>query len=651
MAEALIHRGPDEDGFLVRPGLGLASRRLSIVGLADGRQPLANEDKSIQVVFNGELYDFPETRAELWQRGHLLTTHTDTELLPHLWEDFGEGMFDKLRGQFAIALWDERNQRLVLARDRFGICPLFWAGRDGWLLFASEIKGLLASGLVDARPDLRGIDQVFTYMSLPGPLTCFAGVQQLRPGWLLDVQRGADGQRAAGKQRAFWDMQFPDAGEEGRGLDPKQNVDKFERLLLKAVERRLRADVPVAVCLSGGVDSTLVAAMAHRLRGSPPATFSIHIDAPILDESSQIATSARSVGATPVMLRCRHEDLSAAFPATIWATESPITDSSCAAVQLLSANIHRHGYKVALTGQGADECLAGYIWFKLAKVLDSLDDVAGLPVGAFLRRAYARITTPYFSWESVRRAERAALGWNPYFDFYALGFLARYRFYGPAMRGVIADRSAYDELQMPLERMRRWHPINRSLYFGVRTLLSGMLLTAKGDLASMHSSVELRHPFLDEDLFDFCAQLPPRDKLRGFREKFILRQVASRWLPREIAWRKKTMFIAPGDSFYAPHSNGNGTAKVSAVIDQLLSEESIRRAGYFDPKEVRRWRQAYARMWKFSVRRTSIEIGLAAVASTQLWHHLFIDGNLADLPTRSTTKTRRHGEELMRIGL
>ncbi|HYV37383.1 MAG TPA: asparagine synthetase B, partial [Gemmataceae bacterium] len=175
MARALVHRGPDEDGFLTRPGLGLASRRLSIVGLADGRQPIANEDQSIQVVFNGELYDYAENRVELTRRGHRLTTHTDTEILPHLWEDFGNGMFEKLRGQFAIALWDERQQRLVLARDRFGICPLHWAERDGWLLFASEVKGLLASGLVKAEADLRGIDQIFTYMSLPGPRSCFAG--------------------------------------------------------------------------------------------------------------------------------------------------------------------------------------------------------------------------------------------------------------------------------------------------------------------------------------------------------------------------------------------------------------------------------------------------------------------------------------------
>src|SRR5687768_1971568 len=176
MAKAIFHRGPDEEGFLIRPGLALASRRLSIVGLADGQQPMSNEDKSVTVVFNGELFDHIEQRAELEKRGHRLVTHCDTEIIPHLWEDHREGMWEKLRGQFAIALWDDRRRQLNLGRDRFGIAPLYWTRQGDWLLFASEIKGLLASGMVPARPDLRGIDHVFNFAALPGPITCFEGV-------------------------------------------------------------------------------------------------------------------------------------------------------------------------------------------------------------------------------------------------------------------------------------------------------------------------------------------------------------------------------------------------------------------------------------------------------------------------------------------
>src|SRR5437868_4636148 len=245
MAEAIVHRGPDEDGFLEQPGLALASRRLSIVGLSDGRQPISNENGAVSVVFNGELFEYPEKKAELTGRGHQFRTHCDTELLPHLWEDHGEGMFDQVRGQFAVALWDERQQTLILARDRIGICPLFWTRQGDWLLFASEVKALLASGMVEARPDRRGINHLFTFFALPGPITCFEGVNALLPGHFLRVQFDRPGDVGRISDHTYWEVDFPDAGQEDPGADPKKVVDDFERVLLQAVERRLRADVPV----------------------------------------------------------------------------------------------------------------------------------------------------------------------------------------------------------------------------------------------------------------------------------------------------------------------------------------------------------------------------------------------------------------------
>src|SRR6202795_1092478 len=218
MAQALVHRGPDEEGYLQRPGLALASRRLSIVGLADGQQPVANEDRTVFVVFNGELFDYVEERAGLVARGHRLVTHCDTEIIPHLWEENQEGMFERMRGQFALALWDERRHRLVLGRDRFGICPLYWTRQGEWLLFASEIKALLASGLVTARPDRRGIDHIFTFSALPGPITCFEGVQLLRAGHFLEITPGSERGRVTEiADRAYWEMDFPDLGDEERG--------------------------------------------------------------------------------------------------------------------------------------------------------------------------------------------------------------------------------------------------------------------------------------------------------------------------------------------------------------------------------------------------------------------------------------------------
>ena len=260
MARAITHRGPDEEGFLEQPGISLASRRLSIVDLADGQQPMTNEDRSVFVVFNGELFDYVERREELVRQGHRFRTHCDTEIIPHLWEDHCEGMWERLRGQFAIALWDARRRQLHLGRDRFGIAPLFWSRQGDWLLFASEIKGLLASGMVPAQPDRKGLDHVFTFSAVPGPRTCFEGVQLLPPGHYLRILPGCSSTSPVIAERAYWEMDFPAQGEEEWGTNPNALVDEFERLLLQAVEERLRADVPVGSYLSGGVDSSMILA-------------------------------------------------------------------------------------------------------------------------------------------------------------------------------------------------------------------------------------------------------------------------------------------------------------------------------------------------------------------------------------------------------
>jgi asparagine synthase (glutamine-hydrolysing) len=279
MAAAIVHRGPDEDGFLERPGLAFASRRLSIVGLADGRQPIFNEDRTVAVVFNGELFDYPEQKVELEKRGHRFATHCDTELVPHRWEEHQDGMWDHLRGQFAVALYDERRGQVVLGRDRVGICPLYWTRRnfDGgeWLLFASEIKALLASGMVEARPEPRGIHHLFTFFALPGPVTCFEGVYLLPPGRRLLVQL-RDAAPARVEERTFWRLEFPDRGQEDH-RDVGALTDEFEKALLDATMRRLRADVPVVSYLSGGVDSSIVAAMATKALGRSIPCFTIRI--------------------------------------------------------------------------------------------------------------------------------------------------------------------------------------------------------------------------------------------------------------------------------------------------------------------------------------------------------------------------------------
>src|ERR1043166_13538 len=313
MADAITHRGPDEDGYFFRPGVGLANRRLSIVGLADGKQPISNEDRSVSVVFNGELFDYPEVKAELQSRGHQFRTHCDTELIPHLYEEHGEGVFEKLRGQFAIALWDERKRQLLLARDRFGICPLYWTQQGDLLLFASEIKALLASGLVPARPDVRGINHAFTFFALPGTVTCFEGIHCLLPGHYLRIRPSAP---VPVEERIYWEIDFPDHGQEEwrdfRRLGSNANspvIDEFEAVFKKAVERRLRADVPVVSYLSGGVDSSVGVALASQQRRgegkSAIPTFTISVqDAPKLNERNEAELVADHVGSEKIIVDC-----------------------------------------------------------------------------------------------------------------------------------------------------------------------------------------------------------------------------------------------------------------------------------------------------------------------------------------------------------
>jgi asparagine synthase (glutamine-hydrolysing) len=630
MAASLVHRGPDEDGFLERPGLGLASRRLSIIGLADGRQPIANEDRSVWVVYNGELFDYPEQRRDLEARGHRFASHCDTELVPHLWEDHQEEMLARMRGQFAVALWDERRERLILARDRFGVCPLYWSRQQTaegeWLLFASEIKALLASGLVAARPDWRGINHIFTFFALPGPVTCFEGIEALLPGHYLCIQRGWADKPARVENRAYWAIDFPDQGQEESPADTGALVDRFEQILLRAVEKRLRADVPVVSYLSGGVDSSIVVALARQVRGRSIPTFTIQIKDPELDESNEAALVARHVGAEPVVVGCGHEEVLKTYPRLVRAAEGPVIDTACAALLLLAEKVHENGYKVAVTGEGSDEWLAGYPWYKVHRLLGWLDVIPGLRLGRLGRRLFARRTAgPRFSWRYAERAREAMGGRNAWLEIYGLMSLAKFRFFSDQMLEFVDGHVATADLEPDLDRMRHWHPLNRSLYWGARIQLAGLLLNAKGDRVAMHSSVETRYPFLDEEVYDFLARLHPRWKLRGFQDKYILRLLAERWLPPEIAWRRKAMFRAPFDSFHAEHA--------PPFVDQLLSQESLRKTGYFDPAAVAHWRQAFRKLRHGSAQRSAMEMGLVGVISTQLWYHTFIHNSLADLPS------------------
>ncbi len=618
MTQAIAHRGPDDESFHQEPGVALGARRLSIIDLAGGRQPIANENRSIWVAFNGELFDYPELRRDLLARGHHFATRCDTEAWVHLFEDHGEGMFDRAKGQFAVSLWDRANRTLILGRDRVGICPLYYAERDGWLLWGSEIKALLASGLVEAEADPKGVDHLFNFFCSGTSRTFFQGVKSIPPGHYLKVLDGRI------ELKKYWDLDFPDEGEELRHDDPTPLIDELEHLMRQSVERRLRGDVPVVSYISGGLDSTVVLGLSSRQRGQAVPSFTIGLDNAGPDERTHSTESAEVLGSPLTTVLMDRSKIVEAYPELVVAAEGPVMDTSCACLMRLARTVHDQGYKVALTGEGADEALAGYVWYKSQKIRDWI----GSKVGQGLPNLGRQLALGLVGGGSARRPPKEAMaGIRPaQQDLYELIGQARPILFHETMWDRLGEHNPYDDLDLTNPNIKRWHPLNRSLYVGYKVMLAGLLMISKGDRIAMHSSVETRYPFLDEDVTAFLAGVAPEYKLRGLKEKWLLRQVAARTLPARIANRPKTMFRATfSGTFLGPHR--------PSWVDQLLSPESLRATGFFDPEIVARERSSQVRMPRITPRRGVMDIGLTFVVSTQLWHHLYCGGGLCDLPT------------------
>jgi asparagine synthase (glutamine-hydrolysing) len=627
MTAAIAHRGPDDEQIHIEPGVALGARRLSIVDLAGGRQPISNEDSSIWVTQNGELFEYPELQQELLARGHRLATRCDTELWAHLYEDHSEGFFEKARGQFAVALWDRKQRKLILGRDRVGICPLYYAQVDGWLLWGSEIKALLASRMIDAKADPKGIDLFFNTFCAGTSRTFFEGIKSIPPGHYL---RARDGRI---ELRKYWDLDFPDAGQERRLDDPTPFIDELEALMRQSVERRLRGDVPVVSYISGGLDSTVVLGLSSRERGYAVPSFTIGLDRAGPDERSNAAESARALGSELVTVTMNRSDIVSAYPELIRAAEGPVMDSSAACLMRLARAVHSNGYKVVLTGEGADEALAGYAWFKTQKIRNilSVGPIMSLLTGA-RSLTLASIGGGSAHRPGLRGIKGARTAQQDLYDFMSQ---ARSLIYEQNMWRLLEGYSAYDDLDLPNDRFSRWHPLNQSLYVGYKVMLAGLLLLGKGDRVAMNSSVETRYPLLDEDVMSFCASIAPEYKLHGLTDKWLLRQVAVRTLPPRIANRPKTMFRAS-------RSEALLGADRPAWIDQLLSPESLRETGWFDAAAVARERAAQMRIPRITPKRIIMDLSLTCVIATQLWHHLYLGGGLCELPTWERASLARH---------
>jgi asparagine synthase (glutamine-hydrolysing) len=635
MATALRHRGPDDDGFMFASGVGMGNRRLAIVGVTNGRQPIFNETGTVGVIGNGEFFDYPEQKARLEAKGHVFRTCSDTEIIVHLYEDHGEDLFQHLKGQFAFVLVDVDRRKVLLARDRVGICPLHWSRQGDWLYFGSEIKALLASQAVAPALDSKGLDHIFTFFAMGTRRTMFQGIESVAPGHYLRITFRQDGAPASVTEHRYWDLDFPGWGEEHDSDDAAPLIEEFEATFRRAVEIRLRADVPVVSYLSGGVDSAYILAMASSIRGSPIPSFTVSAPQSVFDETHGAAATARTIGSNQTVLDASAGVIAANYTGLIEAAESPVLDTSCAALLSLSREVHKQGNKVVITGEGADEAFAGYLWFKWRE-LGRMFDVGQFHLSTVLSRAVRKATTPSVQLSEMKRIDDMIGG--PHAQSILYNFVAgsRHRYYHADFRDRLGSFVAYEDLHFDPERMRRWHPLNRSLYFGYKVLLAGMLLSHKGDRVTMANSVEARYPFLDEDVIAFAAKLHPRWKLRrGLKEKYLLRQAAARMLPAEIAARRKSMFRLPlAESFFT---------QPPTFVRQLMSEDALTKTGYFDVATVREDYEVFGRGEKLG---TFKSLGLTGVMATQLWHHLFLGGGLCDLPVPSFRLQAKAGVQL-----
>jgi len=621
MAAALAHRGPDGDGCLVDPHgpLGLVHRRLAIVDPAGGRQPMANEDGTIHVVLNGEIFNHVELRRELCARGHRFRTATDTEVLVHLYEERGDDLVHALNGQFAFALWDGRRRRLVLARDRPGISPLYYWQGPSELVFASEIKALLA---VIPRPGVnpRAIRQVLWCWAPISPDTPFAGVFEVEPGQIaVATPEGLT-------LRRYWEWSFPPPGEERTG-DESALAEELLALLDDATRLRLRADVPVGACLSGGLDSSLLAALAARAQGVPLRTFSIRFTEPDLDESRFQRAMAGHLRAEHAGITVDRAAVAESLPAVIRAAETPLLRAAPAPVARLAARIHAAGVKAVLTGEGADEVFGGYDLFREAKVrafcarrrdsrLRSLLLKRLYPYLTFTRDQSPAVLKSYFAALDDDIA-RPAFSHRPRF---AAGVRCE-RFLDPQFREWIDGFDPEARLVADLERgLRGRDVIQRAQLIEARTLLAGYLLSSQGDRMLMAHSVEGRYPYLDHRVIEFGNALAPQLKVRVLREKPLLKRCAQRLVPDVIRTRMKQPYRAPdAAAFVGPHR--------PAWVADVLADPSIRRAGYFDAgrvnRLVRKLETAAARGEPISHVDSQ---AFMAVLSTQLWHGFFQEG-------------------------
>lgn len=611
MLDAVAHRGPDGRGVEVRSGAVLGHVRLAIVDLEGGAQPLTDEAGEVSITFNGEIFNHVELRADLEARGVRFRTSSDTEVLLRLYLDRGEACLDALNGDFAFAIHDRRRGLLFAARDRVGVRPFFWTQAGGRLFFASEIKALLAVEGVEARPDPLGLADILTLWSPLAPRTAYAGIHDLPPGHCLVARAGHVA------VRAWWRPDFPTLAEDAADRRSEADVrEALQALMREATRIRLRADVPVGAYLSGGFDSSATTALASDLLARPVATYSVTFEDAEFDESAYQRQVAEAFGTQHHATPCSGADIAAAFPEVVRAVERPILRTAPAPLFTLARAVRASGTKVVLTGEGADEVFAGYDLFKEAKVRR----FCARQPGSTLRPRLFRRLYPYLPGLAAQSPAylRAFFGMgldrtgDPLFSHLPRAATTSrcLSFLSGDLRAAMAGYDPLQALRESLpERFSGWHPLAQAQYLEIAHLLPGYILSAQGDRVAMAHAVEGRFPFLDPRVIDFAARLPARLKLRGLREKHVLREALGPRLPASVVERPKQPYRAPDAAAFFPG------AALPAVAE-ALAPAAIAAAGLFDPAAVGKLARKCA---EGRARGTGDSMALVAVLSGQIW--------------------------------
>ncbi|MCV3208668.1 asparagine synthase (glutamine-hydrolyzing) [Mesorhizobium sp. YC-39] len=614
MIEAIAHRGPDEQGKFVALDAGLGHARLSVIGIGDGQQPMSDVSGDLTIAFNGEIFNYLELREGLLAKGRRFRTSSDTEVILQLYDEMGEDCVSLLNGDFAFALWDNRRRRMMLARDRMGVRPLFYTSKDGVLYFASEIKALLEVPGVSAEIDPIALDQIFTLWAPIAPRTAFRNISELEPASVIIAEQGQV------TIKPYWHLDYPHRDSQPKVTNEDQAAEELQALLTDAVRLRMRADVPVGSYLSGGLDSSVVSALAAGMTSRRLQTFSVAFDSAEHDESAFQTEMASAIGADHRAIVSHAGDIARVFPEVIHFAERPIIRTAPAPLYQLSGLVRQAGLKVVLTGEGADEVFAGYDIFKEARVRRFC---ARQPASR-LRPKLFRKLYPYLPGLQQQSVEYLSAFFgvdNASLDDPLFSHRPRFKttssakiFFSADLRAALSGYNAVEELADRLpEAFPLWHPLHQAQYLETRFLLPGYILSSQGDRMAMAHGIEGRFPFLDHRLVEFAARLPPEMKLKGLVEKHILRKATGHLLPAAIGKRTKQPYRAPDARSFV------GAGELDYVRD-CLSEASIAAGGLFNAKAVANLHEKCRSQPVSGFRDNAAFVG---ILSTQLWQKNF----------------------------